>query len=342
MSPPKRRVTLRDVAREAGVSTTTVSDALNARGRLPAETRERVAGVAGRLGYRAHAGARALRAGRSGQIGLYCPFLAEIRGGLAGTGYYMELAMGAAEASLAHELALVLLPAGLPPDRLAGAAVDGLIVADPLRDDASVAAVAATGTAIVTCERDPTPGLHHAGCVRSDHAAALGELLDHLERRGARRIALIAAGEETAWSGELDSAYRIWCDEHGTEARLERVPISPRPEYSERATEALLDAPERPDAIVCAPDGGAAAVVRTLARRGVRVPDDVLVASCVDGPTMASAVPPVTSIDLQPSLAGRSAATLLADLLAGRATPGCEQEVPTRLVTRPSTEQGAR
>jgi DNA-binding LacI/PurR family transcriptional regulator len=335
--PPDRRATIRDVASAAGVSTTTVSDALNGRGRLPAATREHVGAIAEGLGYRARAAARALREGRSGQVGLYCPFLAGIHGGLAGTGYYMELAMGAAETALAADLALVLLPAGLAPERLAAAEIDGLIVADPLRDDAGVAALAARGVTIVTCERDPTPGAAHGGCVRSDHTAALRELLDHLAAAGARRVALVAAGEETAWSAELGAAYRAWCAERGAPAREARVPISPRAEYAERATAELLRDPEPPDAIVCAPDGGAAAVLRALGASGLRVPADVLVASCVDGPAVAGAAPGVTAIDLRPALVGQRAGQLLADLLGGRATPGIEAEVPTRLVVRAST-----
>ncbi len=336
MFPPDRRVTIRDVARTAGVSTTTVSDALNGRGRLPAATRDRVAAIAGELGYSPRAAARNLREGRTGQVGLYCPLLTEVRGGLAGTGYYLDLAMGAAEAALAEELALLLLPAGLPPERLAAVDVDGLIVADPLRDDPGVAAVP-RHVPVVTCEQDPTPGAEHAGCVASNHERALHELLDHLARGGARRVALIAAGAQSAWSAALGAAYRAWCAQRGAPDRFVEVPISPRPEYSERAAEALMDAADPPDAIVCAPDGGAAAVVRVLARRGLRVPSDVLVASCVDGPLMPSAQPPVTAIDLQPALAGRMAATLLAELLAGRVAPGRTEDVPTRLVRRAST-----
>jgi|tagenome__1003787_1003787.scaffolds.fasta_scaffold20928867_2 DNA-binding LacI/PurR family transcriptional regulator len=337
VTPPKRRATIRDVAHAAGVSTTTVSDALNRRGRIPEVTRARVTAVADRLGYRARAGARALREGRSGQIGLYCPFLAEIHGGLAGTGYYMELAMGAAEASLGRELALVLLPAGLPPERLSATDVDGLIVADPIRDDPGIAQLERGGITIVTTERDPTPGAEHPGCVRSDHGAALRELLDHLADAGSRRIALIAAGAETAWTTELGDAYRAWCAERGVPRLAARVPISPQAEYSARAAEALLSLPDPPDAIVCAPDGGAAAVLSTALEHGLRVPEDLRVASCVDGPVVAATSPPVTAIDLQPALAGHKAATLLADLLTGAVPAGTEQELPTRLVVRSST-----
>ena len=115
-----RRPTIRDVAQSLGVSTTTVSDALNGRGRLPEATRERVREVAEALGYSARNSARSLRTGRTGRIGLYSPALDEIIEGLAGTGYYVELALGAARAALARDLALVLLPPGLPARRLSG------------------------------------------------------------------------------------------------------------------------------------------------------------------------------------------------------------------------------
>ncbi|HEU4973618.1 MAG TPA: LacI family DNA-binding transcriptional regulator [Baekduia sp.] len=330
-------MTIRDVAHEAGVSITTVSDALNGRGRLADETRDRIQEVARRMGYRARASARNLRGGRTGQIALYCSFLTEVPGGMAGLGYYMALAMGAAETALAEDIGLVLLPTGLTPERLAAVEVDGLIVADPVMGDPGVRAVADLGLTVVTCERDPTPGAAHAGCIRSDHRAALRGLLEHLADQGAGRIALIAAGDETAWTQELGAAYDAWCAEQGSPRLFERVAISPLPHFTAAATAALLDAPEPPDAIVCAPDGGAPHVLRVLEERGLRVPDDVLVAAGVDGPLMPVAMPPVTAIDLAPAEAGRRAASMLAAILRGDLEPGIEEDLPTRLNVRAST-----
>jgi DNA-binding LacI/PurR family transcriptional regulator len=330
-------VTIRDVAQEAGVSVTTVSDALNGRGRLPAHTRERISGVAARMGYRARASARNLRSGRTGQIALYCSFLSEVPGGMAGLGYYMALAMGAAEVALAEDLGLVLLPTGLTPERLSSVDVDGLLIADPVMGDGAVQAVAALGLTVVTCERDPTPGAVHAGCVRSDHRLALRELLEHLAQRGARRIGLIAAGDETAWTQELRLEYDAWCAQHDSPPLFQRVPVSPEPRYTARATAALLDAPQPADAIICAPDGSAPHALRVLEERGLRVPGDVLVASGVDGPLMTAATPPVTAIDLAPAELGRRAAVLLAGILRGDRPPGVEEDLPTRLVVRAST-----
>src|SRR5690606_9590863 len=68
--PPHGRAGIRDVAAAAGVAITTVSDALNGKGRLPDTTRRPVRTVADRLGYRPSAAARTLRTGKSGLIGL--------------------------------------------------------------------------------------------------------------------------------------------------------------------------------------------------------------------------------------------------------------------------------
>lgn len=263
--------------------------------------------------------------------------MAYISSGLATTGYHAELAMGAAEVSLADELALVLLPSNLPPARVAAIAVDGVIVVDPLLGDPRTRALARRGVPIVTCERDPTPDANHAGCVHSDHTAAMYELLEHLRAAGARLIALIAAGAEMAWNAELRAAHSGWCDAHGMAVLQAEVPTVPRPHYTEAAAARLLQT-DRPDAIVCSQPSAAAALVRMLTNRGLRVPDDVLVASCVDDATAVATNPPVTAVDLQPALLGRRAATLMAALLDGRAQPGTDLAVPTRLVVRASTK----
>jgi DNA-binding LacI/PurR family transcriptional regulator len=334
-----RRVTIRDVAERAGVSVTTVSNAVNGRGRLPDATREHVKAVAEELGYRARASARNLREGRTGQIGLYCSFLSEIQGGLAGLGYYMAMVMGAAEVALGEGLALMMLPTGLTAERLSAIDVDGLIVIDPVRDDEGVRELERLGLTIVTCERDPTPGATHAGCVRSDHGAALRGLLDHLaDEAGAEHVALVAAGDETSWTEELNASYRGWCAERGVAELVGRVPLSPRPEYAADAVAAMLDGPQRPDAIVVAPDGVAPTILRLLAERGLRVPEDVRVASCVDGPMMLSGTPPVTAIDLQPAAMGRALASTLAEILRGDAPDGStDRLLDTALHVRSST-----
>ncbi len=262
----KRRVTIRDVAQAAGVSTTTVSDALSGNGRLPAATRRRVAAVAGRLGYRANPAARSLRGQRVGGIGLYLP---DEAGNFA---YYLELAAGAASQALAHGLALTLIPRSPDPARLTAFPLDGLAAVDPVTGDPVVRAFSQLGIPVVTCERDLTPGAEHAGRVEGDYRPAMTGLLDHLAAQGAQRVALIAPGPETAWGLELRGSYQAWCSARGRSELLFDVPFPASPELVHDATMGALRADPPADAVVSGIDGGAIGALIAAAEFGRRVP----------------------------------------------------------------------
>jgi DNA-binding LacI/PurR family transcriptional regulator len=336
-----RRLTIRDVAREAGVSVTTVSDALSGRGRLPDATRARVRDVAERLGYRPSPTARRLRQGRTSTIGLYCPLITDVAGGIGALEYYMRVAMGAAQEALAHDLALVLLPPGAAGDGLGAIDVDGLLVVDPVVGDPALALVSARGVPVVTCELDPTPGAAHAGAVDSDHRAAVCGLLDLLAAEGAQRIALIAPTRATWWGAELQDGYAEWVARHGRMPLLREVHIAAIEQDVHAVAAELLRAEgaDRPDAIVSAPEGGALGVLRAAAERGLDVPGELLVASCVESPVLATCVPPVTSIDLRPYELGLAGARLLARIVAGEPAPAQRERLGTDLVVRDSTRR---
>lgn len=325
-----RRVTIRDVAKAAGVSVTTVSDSLSGSGRLSAATRERVVAVAESLGYKADPRARQFRRGRSGAIGLYVPDSAAL------LEYYMNVALGAADAAFARELAITLLPPWRDAGRLADVPLDGLILVDPVLGDPMVTGLADQGLPVVTCEPDPTPGAAHEGLVRGDNHRALDELLDHLAAQGATRIGLVGLGDDTAWGADINAAYLAWCRAHGTEPALCQVSFVGPPEERFHAADALLDDHPDIDAIVCAPEGAAISALQAAEKRGRAVPADILVASCVDHSSLRSFLPPITAIDLDPRRAGRHAVELLADLLGG-ARPPLSRTLPLDLVVRAST-----
>jgi DNA-binding LacI/PurR family transcriptional regulator len=330
MMSESRPITLQDVARAAGVSKTTVSDALSGRGRLPAATRERVAAVARELGYVANRSARNLRGGRTGAIGLYFPART------IGLEYYMDLALGAAEEALAHDLALTLIPATRHPGHTPLLHIDGAVVSDPVLGDPMLQALTGLGVPIVTCERDLTPGARHAGRVESDHRAGIRTLLDHLSGRGGH-IALLCPGEETSFGLDIRAAYRAWCAANGREAMIYDVPFVCDPVEVSRAVAEALHAPGGVGAIVSVPDGGATSAVHTALRQGRHVPADLLVASYVDSPSLRGLGTPITAVDIAPREMGRRAARLLAGILSGDAAPGAIEIVPTRLMVRAST-----
>jgi DNA-binding LacI/PurR family transcriptional regulator len=325
------RVSIRDVARAAGVSTTTVSDAVTGRGRISQATRDRVAQVAAELGYVAHPNARWLRSGRTGAVGLYLPERT------AGWEYYMRLALGAADEAFSHEMALTLVPTW--PEQHAGPPlhVDGVIVSDPVLGSPMMARLGGLGVPVVTCERDVTPGAEHAGRVEGDHQAGIRTVLDHLSEQGARRIAVLCPPEDTSYGLDVRLGHARWCAERGLPTLLYEVPFDAPAEAVTRATRAALTAHPRPDAVIAVPEGGVGPCMEAIRGAGLEFPRDILLASYVDDLFLASLPVPVTAVDLKPTLMGQQAARLLADIIEGRATRGQVLQIPTELHVRAST-----
>ncbi len=324
------RVTIHDVARAAGVSTTTVSNALTGSGRLAVGTRERVVATARELGYSANPTASSLRRRRTGAVGLYLP------GEILGLEYYMNLSMGAAAEALDHGLALTLLPTTTEP-AATPLHLDGVVVVDPQLGDPMTEHLRGVGLPVVTCERDLSAGPPHAGRVESDHGAATRALLDHLAERGAQRIAMLCPGVETSFGLDIRRGFESWCAAAGRQPVVHEVPFAPQPEDVQRAVEQALATDQPPDAIVSVPDGGAASALQEVLRRGRRVPDDLLVASYVDSSALRALAIPITAVDIAPRDMGRQAVRLLAELLAGEREAGAVAVLPTALMVRAST-----
>ncbi|AQZ70808.1 hypothetical protein BKM31_31405 [[Actinomadura] parvosata subsp. kistnae] len=355
-------VTILTVAREAGVSKTTASDALRGSGRVSERTRETVVAVAERLGYVPNGSARHLRKASTGTIGLHVPEV------LTRSSYYMSFVFGVVEQAARHDYDVTLITSG--QRRARPPRVDGLVLGDPLGGDPVVESLMATGLPTVSCER--FPGSRQAdGVVWSEHALMLTRLLDHLLATGARRPGLIVAGDESDWAASVHRGYQEWCAGRGVAPLVSRVSFDATGDEVRAAARALLgrghgapgtgggtpgtgggalatgggalarndDTPrtggaEVPmDALVCAPAGAATEVAPLLREAGGRV----RLASCVDSAATRQADPPITAIDLRPREAGASCAELLFELLSGTAQPGTERVHPIELQIRAST-----
>ncbi len=362
-----RTVTLLDVARTAGVSKSTASDALQGAGRVAEATRDRVRAVAEELGYRPNSAARRLRRASTGAVGLHLPATA------TRLDYYMNLAFGAVERAQEDGLDVVLLaPSGAAGGRIASR-VDGLLVIDPEAGDDAVPGLLDAGVPVVTGERYLGPATGPSAAVVCDNAASLTALLDHVTERGARRPALLAPAGSSAWATALRATARSWSRARGVEVVLRTVPFAATPGEAEAATRDLLTTHPAVDAVITAPDGSAPGVLRAAAALGREIgrpggpaphPADgppggpgapagpggsasgpapgrtapgLLVASCVDGTATRGAETPVTAVDLRPAAYGRACAELLCDILAERAAPDTVRRHAWSLETRAST-----
>jgi DNA-binding LacI/PurR family transcriptional regulator len=335
-----------DVARAAGVSAMTVSYVYSRPGRVSEPTAARVRRAARRLRYPGpHPGARALRRGRAGSLGVVMgepltyafedPQAARFLAGVAGV-------------CASERVGLTLVPitgAGDDVERVAEATVDGFVVWTTADDDPVVEAVAATGLPAVVHAGPSHRGLPVVGI--DDRAAA--RAIGAEAFAGARRPAVI--------SFPLDRARRS-ATIHGpdpaaatfpvTRRRLEglrdacvaaggawaRVPVLVCSRNSaadgEAAAGDLLRRPATPDAMAAMSDELALGALRAAARRGVPVPEGLAVTGWDD--TEAAAAVSLTTVEQSLHDQGARCAQLA---LGGDATG--VHEASWRIVRRAST-----
>ncbi|MFE5296281.1 LacI family DNA-binding transcriptional regulator [Streptomyces sp. NPDC056632] len=307
------RVRLVDVAREAGLSKTTVSAALNGTGRLSPAVREKAIETARRMGYRPNAAARQLRAGRARLIGYVVGEFAGEPWTYLDSPYFARLTSATASAALRHGYALVMLPAGTLQREWADLALDAVIVADPVEDDPLVEDFLAARIPVFSdASVAGRPGAHW---VDLDVGAAVRESLDHLRACGARRTALVLPDSTTRFHREVLAAYRAWC----AESQPELVTLVPEPGNGPvvRAVEQALTSEPRPDGLFVVAEASPPLVMDAARRLGRGVPSDLRVVCVSEDDSAAHADPPVSTLSLRPADVAEAGITLLVTALEG-------------------------
>ncbi len=325
------RLTVREIARLAGVSVATVSRVSNGTGQVSEETRRRVLRAIEEHGYRPHHLGRALAARRHGAVGLVFP-------GLSGP-YFSELIQGFESEAVQTRTSVHILCTHLRADsdaeviemahRVDGLAVLGGTVSPDTLEELAVM------LPVVVLAGD---GHSAVPAVRVDNAAAMATLTRHLlADHGLRRLEFV--GDP---SGSPDVTER-WEGFRQAHRQLElpppRAPIrvglqQPDGVY---AAEQLLRRAIRPQGIVCANDETALGLLVGASGRGLRVPDDLVITGFDDIPMAALVSPPLTTVR-QPvrDLAAQTARLLLQAAAGGVDRPDEGLVLPTDLVVRGS------
>ena len=338
LSASMTRPTIRDVAAAAGVSPTTVSHALNGKGRVDAATRARVEATAVALGYRPSRVAQGLRSGRTGTLGLALPEMPDTAGSaeMIGVDFYLQVAAGATRAAFASDHALLLLPTLRDAADVQRLGLDGAILNDPATNDPRIDAFDAAGVPVVTLDRDL--GRPQRPWVASDTQANTRRALDHMAEAGAHRIALLTMAAQWSWLVDTEEAYQAWCTERGREPLVQRSPLNVTDAIAAQNAGALLDRRRPPDAIFTPPERYAVAVGRAAATRGLALGSDLLLAAGVDSHEARTHDPPITALELHPARQGAEAVRLLEAILAGQ-DPGAPRLVEAELRVRASTRR---
>jgi LacI family transcriptional regulator len=328
------RPTLVTVARVAGVSVASASRTLNGRTVTP-EVRRRVLAAAEQLGYVPDAAARSLRERRTRQLAFAVadignPFYVTMMGGIESLtrteGY--RLLVHSTGGDPADEVSLV--------ESMSRRYVDGLII-DPIRvTDGLLRALARSASPIVVVSKLPEGSL--VDTVYTDNASGVELAVKHLLACGRRRLAMVNGPPETMPGTVRGRAFQ----EALTAAGMAVDPASI--EYAADFTHtAGRDAARRllsrsqPDAVMCANDLIAVAVIRTLAEIGRRVPDDVAVAGIDDTELAELHLPSITSVSLESAALGKAAARMLLDRITDPDLPLRREVIAPRLVVREST-----
>ncbi|MFI5907562.1 LacI family DNA-binding transcriptional regulator [Dactylosporangium sp. NPDC051541] len=327
-----------EVAALAGVSTGTASKALNGRGSLRAETRQRVQQAADQLGFIANAAARGLQTGRTYTVGM-------ITTDSIGR-FSIPLMIGAEDALGAGQVSVLLADARDDPIReqyylrtLLSRKVDGLIVTGRRTQARPPIAAADLPVPVVYAFISSQNPMDCS--VVPDEADGARRAVEHLLAIGRRRIAHVT-GPEHHHSARVRAAASVeTLAEHGLE--LARPPL--HGEWSEawgrHAVGMLLSARRDEgadvDAVFCGSDQIARGVAEALREAGRTIPGDVALVGFDNWDVMVEACrPQLTSVDMDLEGIGRTAAEHLLEAINGDPLLGA-RALPCRLVPRAST-----
>lgn len=327
-------VTIKEVAREAGVSIATVSRVFNDSGPVNDDTRQRIVEVARRLRYIPNGAARSLITSRTQTLGVLLP-------DLYGE-FFSEVIRGIDQTAQQHRYHLLLSSSHNEQAEIEAALramkgrVDGLIVMYPgihddvLRDNVSER----LPVVLLNCriEGDGVDSItinNHGGAYAMTH---------HLIGHGHRRIALITGGRENYDAMERVRGYRAALRDGGATAdgALEvEGAFTERSGYE--AARHILALDPRPTAIFASNDVMAIGAISALREAGLRIPEDMAVAGFDDIPIAAYMTPPLSSVHVPISLLGaRAMERLITGVREQNRQSRRQDVVPTTLVLRGS------
>ncbi len=320
--------TIRQVARAAGVSPSTVSRALSMPALVSPATRDRVQRAAEQLAYQPNRVARGLVTGRTGNLGLIVPDL--------GNPFFSGIVKGVQARAQGAGHPVFIVDSDEDQAREVGLArslakqVDGLILCSP-RIGEDVIRDLASGSAVVLLNRR----VGDIPAITVDNADGMRQAIAHLTALGHQRIGYVA-GPAASWSA---TARLRGLRAAASAANVELVEVgnfAPRFESGIAAADLVLAG--RHSAVIAYNDIVALGLLSRFSARGVDVPGRISVVGCDDIPTARMSSPSLTTVALPKEQAGRDAVDLLLELMEPHGLDGAiHRELPTQLMVRGST-----
>lgn len=331
---PKSITSLKDVARLAGVSTATVSRAINLPGLVDATTLERVREAVARLRYVPHGAARALRSQRTNTLGaivpsfdyaLYARTTSAVESTLDRLGYSLLLAAHHYDLRNEVRLTRTMIQRGVEAFVFVGLDHDPELYV--LLEEFARPYVLAWGV--------DRSGVHPS--IGFDNRKATHAMASHLASLGHRRFGLITAPHEgNDRARERSAGVQAALAEHGIAFAPSRIRYGSISLASATAAmRELLALEPRPTAVIATNDVFAVGAMLACREAGVSIPGDISITGVDNTDLGATQTPPLTSIRTPVIEIGKAAAEQLAARLEGRPFERC-QELGFELVLRES------
>jgi LacI family transcriptional regulator len=325
-----------DVAARAGVSTATVSRALNGKPTVDPDLVARVRAAAAELGYQPNGPARNLRRQEAAVVALIIsdvenPFFTAVARGVEDVahevGYSVVLCNSDESADKENRYIDVAIQ-----ERVAG------VILSPSGTTTSVAKLADRGTPYVAVDR-PLPG-QDSDVVLVDTRVAAREATTHLIAQGYERIGCITGPTGVRTADDRLTGYR---DGLRAAKRRSTPKLVRRSEYkaagARRAALDLLSHPEPPDALLIANSAMAVGVLQALQEHGIRAGRDVGLVAFDDAPWAELVDPPLTVVAQPAYEIGTVAARLLLARIADNTRPSTTTTLGARLIQRASSHR---
>lgn len=331
------QLTLKEIARLAGVSRTTASRVLNDQPHVRSELRERVLRVVAETHYHPNPVARSLALQESRMIGLVVPRSVH---SFFSDPYFPRLTQGIAEACNQYDYTLSLFLVQTPQDEAkvlpkitSRGFLDGVIVQVGQREDHLIATLAESGLPMVVAGRpEITEGISF---IDVDNVEGARNAVLHLLKLGRRRVATITGGLNTAVGLDRKVGYErahvemgLLCDP----ALIVEGDFTESSAY--QAMEHLLQ--YHPDAVFAASDIMAVGAIHAIQHHGLNVPSDIAVVGYDDLSPALMVTPTLTTIRQPVRRFGIQAVTALLELLKHGSQPPRQVIMGTELVVRES------
>ena len=338
-------LTLEDIAKQAGVSRSTVSRVINGQPYVKNEVRERVLRLIQETGFHPNLAARALASQRSWMIGLVLPRSVS---SFFTDPYFPRLTQGIAQACNQHNYTLGLFLVGtledeekiLPRVSRKGF-MDGILVQSGQIGDYLIDRLVNTNIPLVVAGRPfhasdtSYDGIYDVSYIDVDNVKAAYQAVSHLIQLGYRRIGTITGIIDSTASLDRKEGYLKALVEHGLgvdKALIAEGDFSEAGGY--RGMQQLL--PARPEAVFAASDVTALGAMRLAREAGLRIPEDIAFVGFDDLPLATQAEIKLTTVH-QPILQfGAKAADTLIDLIENGIRPPRRIIMETELIIRES------